>query len=296
MKKKYIDLHVHTNYSDGLYSPKVIIEQVRKNVGLLSITDHDSIASLSDFKENLPEYMYGVNGVEFSSYINILNKKIKLHILGYCYDDKNVAFNKIINELLEKRKHRHLLLLREVKEKIKNFPDEQSQMINIDKYCWYDRILLNYLEENNISKEQIEQLREYYFKNRFSYGEDYDLDVRKVIDAIHSAGGYAILAHPMAYGIPMEQIEQIINYLIQLGLDGIETYQSDCKFEDSLWLNQIVLKKGLLNSVGSDFHRDINSDGRKIATGINNNLCIEDTLLTNKILEKKQYFERKKSL
>lgn len=295
MKNNYIDLHVHTNYSDGLFYPKDIINLAKENnVQILSITDHDSISSLEEFKNNICDKMIGIKGVEFSSYINIFNKKIKLHILGYCFDENNINLKKLINEMLEKRREAHINLLKEINNKIKNFPEENLSKINFDRYCWFDREIINYLEDNNVSKEKIEYLRNFYKFNKFSYGFDYDLPARKVIDAIHSAGGYVIFAHPMAYKIEKEQMELIINHLISMGIDGIETYQSDCSDKDSMWLNKIVETNNLLNSVGSDFHRIIRSDGRKIGLGINNNLCIEETLLTNKILQKKQYFERNK--
>ena len=295
MKINYIDLHVHTNYSDGAFHPKDIINKANENnVKILSITDHDSISALEQFKNNICDGMIGVKGTEFSSYINIFNKKVKLHILGYCFDENNIYFKKLINEMLEKRRDVHIKLLKEVKDKIKNFPEEKLSEINFDRYCWFDREIINYLEDNNISKEKIECLRNFYKINKFSYGFDYDLPVRIVIDAIHSAGGYAIIAHPMAYEIEKNEMLLIINRLINIGIDGIETYQADCSDKDSIWLNKIVQDNNLLNSVGSDFHRMIRSDGRKIGLGINNNLCIEETLLTNKILQKKQYFESKK--
>lgn len=292
---KFIDLHIHSNNSDGTFPPKQLVDIAEKNnVGILSITDHDSISGLDEFKCNIPYDMLGVKGIEFSSFIIDNNEKIKLHILGYCFDEKNYLFQSLINEMTEKRIDKHLKLLKEVKEKIKRLPEEEIEKLNIDRYCWFDREVISCLEKIKYSKENIDELRNYYKINRFSYGSDYDLDVKRVIDAIHSASGYVVFAHPMAYKFSSDKdrIERIIKILILMGIDGIEIYQSDCMIKDIIWLGKIANENNLLFSVGSDFHRIKNSDGRQIGLGINNNLCITETSLTNEIIKSKKYFRK----
>ncbi len=297
LNDKYIDLHIHSNNSDGTFSPKQLVDIADKNnVGMLSITDHDSISGLEELKCNIPYDMLGVKGIEFSSFIIDNNEKIKLHILGYCFDENNYLFQSLVKEMTEKRIDKHLKLLKELKEKIKKIPEEELKKININKYCWFDRKVISCLEQAKYSKEVIDEIKMYYKANRFSYGSDYDLDVKRVIEAIHLAGGYVIFAHPMAYKFSNDKdtVLRIINKLIQMGIDGIEIYQSDCLSVDTLWLGKIVNDNNLLYSVGSDFHRVLNSDGRQIGLGINNNLCIKETSLTNKIIKCKKYFRRVK--
>lgn len=293
----FIDLHIHSNNSDGTFTPKQLVDIADKNnVGILSITDHDSINGLDEFKCSISPDMLGVKGIEFSSFIIDGNEKIKLHILGYCFDEKNYLFQSLVNEMTEKRIDKHLRLLKEVKEKIKRIPEEEIEKLNIDKYCWFDREVISCLEKAKYSIEIIDEVRNYYKINRFSYGEDYDLDVKRVIDAIHSSGGYVIFAHPMAYKFSndKDKVFRIINKLIHMGIDGIEIYQSDCLNEDTIWLDKIVNENNLLYSVGSDFHRILNSDGRQIGLGISNNLCIKETSLTNGIIKSKKYFRKVK--
>lgn len=294
---KYIDLHIHSTNSDGTFTPSQLVDMASNNkVGILSITDHDSIEGLNEFQYNLPSDMTGVKGIEFSSFIIDNNKKIKLHILGYGFDENNYLFTSLVNEMREKRINKHLELLENIREKIKRLPEEEIQKLNINRYCWFDREVISCLEKAKYSKETIDELRKYYKANRFSYGNDYDLDVKRVIDAIHQAGGYVIFAHPMAYKFSDDRdtILRIISKLISMGIDGIEIYQSDCISDNTRWLRKIVNENNLLYSVGSDFHRNINSDGREIGLGIDNNLCIEETTLTNEIIETKKYFGKVK--
>ena len=294
---KFIDLHIHSNNSDGTFTPEQLVDIADKNnVGILSITDHDSISGLEEFKCSIPPDMLGVKGIEFSSFIIDSNEKIKLHILGYCFDEKNYLFQSLVNEMTEKRIDKHLKLLKEVKEKIKRIPEEEIEKLNIYKYCWFDREVISCLKKAKYSIEIIDEVRNYYKINRFSYGGDYDLDVKRVIDAIHSSGGYVIFAHPMAYKFSndKDKVFRITNKLIHMGIDGIEIYQSDCLNEDTIWLDKIVNENNLLYSVGSDFHRVLNSDGRQIGLGISSNLCIKETLLTNEIIKSKKYFRKVK--
>lgn len=287
----YIDLHIHTFNSDGHYSPKEVIRVAKQNnTNFIAISDHDTIKGLDEFKSNLESGMIGVNGVEFSSYIVHDNKKVRLHILGYCFDKNNLKLLSLLSEMKEKRVSSHLHLLKMLREEIPNFPENNISKLDMEKYCWFDREIIKCLEGANYSIDTIEYYKEYFRYNKFSYGSDYDLKVKRVIDAIKSANGFVVLAHPMVYKINRDDITKIIIKLTTMGLDGIEIYQSDCSYEDSIYLKSLADKCNLLTSVGSDFHRSINSDGRIIGKGINQNLCVEETSLTNKILEKKKHF------
>lgn len=295
MDKNYIDLHIHTTNSDGYFSPKEIVEMASKNdTSLIAISDHDSICGLPEFKENLKFGMHGIAGVEFSSYIMLNNKKIKLHILGYGFDENNIKMLNLLQEMKEKRVAAHIKLLNFAKMKLLNLPEDSLSRINMERYCWFDREFIKCLEQDNYSMDDINYYRDYFKNNRFSYGPDYDLEVQRVIDAIHSADGFVVVAHPMAYKLTRDEVTNIISKLSDLGIDGIEVYQSDCSVGDSLYLMQLADKFNLLQSVGSDFHRDFNSDGRMIGKGIDNNLCIEETSLTNKLLSLKKDFRRNK--
>lgn len=290
-KEKYIDLHIHTNKSDGAFEPSEIIKMANKNqTSIISICDHDTIEGIKEFKSNLLKDMQGIYGVEFSSYIDINGKKTKLHILGYGFEPTSIYILKLLEEMKQKRLSAHIDALNYIKDKIINLPEERISKLNMERYCWFDKEIIKCLEEEKNNIEIIENLKKHFQKNRFSYGNDYELNVFDVINAIKLSGGYAILAHPMAYKLSRDEIFKIIIKLIDIGIDGIEIFQSDCSIEDSIFLKNIVNKYNLLYSVGSDFHRTINSDGRMIGLGIDNNLCIEETSLTNKMLEKKKYF------
>lgn len=290
--KSYIDLHIHTFNSDGYFSPTEIVDLSKtNNTNFIAISDHDTINGLNEFHKNLQSGMIGVDGVEFSSYIQLEDKKIKLHILGYGFEKNNTELLKLLNEQKEKRLKSHQMLLDFFKKQLTKLPEKSISQIDMERYCWFDREIIKCMEQEKYSQDIIEYYKEYFKNNKFSYGKEYDLEASRVINGIKSANGLVVLAHPMAYKLTKEEITKIIKQLAKLGIDGIEVYQSDCSYEDSLYLNAIAKKYNLLCSVGSDFHRIINTDGRLIGRGINDNLCIEETSLTNKILERKMYFK-----
>ena len=94
-----IDLHIHSQFSDGQFDIKKLVELSRTNgVGLISITDHDDIRSSLELKNNSDikgiEY---INGVELSSFIKLNERIIRLHILGYGYDEENEELQNLSN-------------------------------------------------------------------------------------------------------------------------------------------------------------------------------------------------------
>lgn len=289
---RYIDLHVHSNFSDGHFEPKQLVEFAHQNqVKMMAIADHDSIQGLTAYKEALQSNIMGVNAVEISSKIAINDKLVRLHILGYGFNENDRALLSVLDELKQKRLIVHHQLLSDLKKNFSSLPLEHIAHLDFEKYCWFDREIFRCIKKNISDADLINQYATYFKNNKLHYGKDYETDVRKVIEAINNAGGISVLAHPMSYRLPLEDVKPIISRLVDMGIMGIEAFQSDCNYNDSIELLKEVKRYQLLYSAGSDFHRLVKSDGREIGHGINQNLCIEETTLSNKILEKKLYFK-----
>lgn len=289
---KFIDLHIHTNKSDGTFNVDDIVNfAIQNKTKIIAIADHDTIDGMNELQKYLKDDMYGINGVEFSSYIKCNGSYIRIHILGYGFNKDDTGLIRLLQIQKQKRLTAHLNLLKFLKEDLKCIPEERISKLDLERYCWFDREVIRCMQEENYSVDVIGYYKDFFRKNRFSYGSDYDLEAKVVIEAIKAAGGYSIFAHPMDYKLERLIVDLIIAKLISLGIDGIEVYQSDCSIEDSNYLMNIVQQNKLLYSVGSDFHRMINTDGRMIGRGINDNLCITETSLTDKLLKKKLYFK-----
>lgn len=287
----YIDMHIHTDNSDGQLSPKEVIEEASKNnTSFISIADHDSISGLNQFKQNLLSNMTGTNGIEFSAYIEIDGKKYKIHILGYGFDQNETKFHQLVEEMKNKRIFAHRKLIHGIEENTKLDLEESMSKVNIERYSWFDREIIKQLKSENLDDELMDKVKKYLEKEHFQYDKDYYVNAKKVIDTIHSAGGYVVFAHPMDYDFYKETITKIILKLTTLGIDGLEIYQSECTKEDSAWLKKMTEELGLLYSAGSDFHR-FNADGRVIGHGINESLCIKSTSLSKKLIKENKTYK-----
>ena len=116
MEEKYLDLHNHTFYSDGQYSPDdVIKEAIKKNVGVMAITDHDTLNGIKKVDRSkdfiVESGIEVIDGIELSAYV----PKGRLHILGYGIDLNNEPLNNKLNELRDNSLHRVLSIMEQLK-------------------------------------------------------------------------------------------------------------------------------------------------------------------------------------
>ena len=94
----YIDMHMHSIYSDGQYDINILLDKaIRSNIKTLSITDHDTLLGNINISD---EYRYNknlniINGIELSAKVN----KGRMHILGYDFNLKDINLNNKMNEL-----------------------------------------------------------------------------------------------------------------------------------------------------------------------------------------------------
>lgn len=246
------DLHIHTINSDGEYSVSEIIKKIREeNIKLFSITDHDNIDSIEQVsKEDLSGLEY-VSGIEISS---IVDNKYKVHILGYFIDGDRTKLYEICNRLRNARVKRLYNMALYIKDKFNI--DLSEKEIN--------EVILNssvpgrpHLAKLLIKKGLVSNTKEAFTKylNFVDITTSYRVDAKEVIDAIKSAGGIVIWAHPRkTEKVHNIDFIEILDRFIELGLDGIEVYNSIHKIEDVNRYLKVCREKKLLISGGSDFH------------------------------------------
>ena len=242
------DFHIHSKYSDGEYDVETIINKLNENgITNFAITDHDNVESVDFLRER---NLNNISGVEMSSRYNNLN----MHILGYYIDGDLDELKKLCNRVSELRKARlyeHVSKL----EKEYNLQFDELDLMNLTKkYSTLGRphigkLLIKY----GYASSMEEAFKKYLFNVHSSIF--YRMDAKLVIDAIHKAGGIAILAHPKKiedkYNI---DIEDFLPDLVEIGIDGIEIYNSLHYNEDSKRYKEIATKYNLLISGGSDYH------------------------------------------
>ena len=241
-----IDMHIHSNYSDGKLTPFEIIDRcIKNNVNKMSITDHDTVEAYNDelfdyCKNNNIEI---ITGVEISTRYN----KKSIHVLGYNIDINN---KELINKLETLRNSRHDYLYK-VGTKLK----ELGYFINIEELDKVDSVTKAHIAEF-IETIMNEGCPAYVKKESITPSEASKL--------IKNAGGKVILAHPVAYtyedGLNENDILEIIN---TMDIDGIEANyiyidRNNIKHDDIDKWNKFANKYNLETTTSSDFHEDDN--------------------------------------
>lgn len=242
------DFHIHSKYSDGEYDVEKIIEKLNeKNIKYFAITDHDNVDSVGFLKG---KGYNNISGVEMSSRYNNLN----MHILGYYIDGDLEELKKLCNRVSDLRKERLYEHVSKLEKEFNLVFDEVDLMNLTKKYSTLGRPHIGKLLVKYGYVSSMEEAFERYLYNVHST-IFYRMDARLVIDAIHKAGGIAILAHPKKiedkYNI---DIEDFLPDLIEIGIDGIEIYNSLHYNEDSRRYKEVAQKYNLLMSGGSDYH------------------------------------------
>ncbi|MBL1211712.1 MAG: PHP domain-containing protein [Ignavibacteriae bacterium] len=239
------DLHMHTNHSDGHYSPSELIDLVKKNeIDKIAITDHDSINGIEEATEcGRSLGIEVIPGVEISTDI----EDREVHLLGYFLDTANDELKKYLTFFRQERFHR----ARRIVQKLKNL----GMSISIDDVM--DRArnsavgrphIANTMVELKLVDDYYEAFDKYLGDNKPAAERKIHVSPQSALKIISDAGGLSFIAHP-AY-----VKESILMTLIKAGLDGIEVVHPSHKEYKKRFYKGIVNQYCLLESGGSDFH------------------------------------------
>lgn len=292
---KKIDLHIHTNKSDGLLSPKEIIDEAkRKHVQTIAIADHDTIDAYTDEVYNYAKD----NEIELITAVEISTKtkKCGIHVLGYNIDTSN----KYLNESLKKiRNARHDYL-----HNVANKLNKMNYILNINKLDMIEAVTKAHIAMDIISnktneKQLLKQFGHIPSKGEFietimnencpAYVKKKTVTPKEAAEIIRKAGGKVVLAHPVAYvyedNLKINEILEIINDMKADGLEANYIYtdrNNNIVNEIEKW-NKFAEENHLFVTIGSDFHME---DGNHAEIGLENVGVVLEDEKADEILEK----------
>jgi predicted metal-dependent phosphoesterase TrpH len=253
---KTIDLHVHTNISDGTLTPTEVVQRaLNLNLSAIAITDHDTVAGVVEAKQaalNLAGEHIDfevISGVEISAEYH--GKDI--HILGLYVNENDETLISALKLALEKREERNELMTARLRED--GIPIHIEDLYYGEPNTVITRAhFARFLVENHYAKNNNEAFSRYLDSNTKYYVPRTYMTPQTAINLIKDAGGIPILAHPLLYKLDLKGLDELIAYVKSLGIEGIETiYSSNTGFDEGI-VRRYVNKYDLLMTGGSDFH------------------------------------------
>lgn len=252
MKKK-TDLHIHTYFSDGVFSPEKIVDTAI-DVGLeaIAITDHDNILAYDVAQKyikdnNLSDKIEIIKGIE----INTLYKNYEVHILGYFMDTENSDFVELLKQQQQARikQTKEIIRLLAQKEGIRIKFDDVKKLVAPGGSIGRPHIakaITTAGGTNNI----MDAYAKYIHDDSPVYVQRKTVSPFDAIEIIYDAGGIPVIAHPHDIDIA----ETLIKELMNCGLRGIEAYHRKHSPACVEYFSSMAEELGLIVTGGSDFH------------------------------------------
>lgn len=267
-KRQFIDLHIHSNASDGTLSPLEIVAAANEaGLAAISITDHDTIdgcRELVESGETLP--MNFLSGVEISAaFPPEIPFTGSLHLLGYKIDIHNFALNRALSRLQEARNQRTPKIIKRLNElgiavTMKDLTPSSGGQAGRPHIAVA-------LKNRGVVQSIDEAFDRYLGKDGAAYVEKDRIPCADAIVLIIRAGGIPVIAHPGLIATTEEHpFEELLQYLMNMGLRGIEAFYPGHSSEQIAYFTSLARQHGLLITGGTDFHGDLIPD-IKLGTG-----------------------------
>ncbi|WP_257349643.1 PHP domain-containing protein [Pseudalkalibacillus decolorationis] len=258
-----VDLHCHTNISDGSFTFDEILRQAKQQeVTHLAITNHDTTKGLEGMvAEGVKHGIEIIPGIEVSAFDFERNRRV--HILGYFIEPGHTALTELCTPLLEKRHQASYEMVGKLNEAGYEIDWDRVVQLAEGGTGVYKQHIMQVLIEKGYTKTIYGRL----YKKLFSRGGvdqeepgiafvplEY-VDAKSAIRAIREAGGIPVLAHPGQY-----KSFEAVPELVDAGLEGIEIWHPLHGREEEARAINYAMEFHLVMTGGSDFHGDYGED------------------------------------
>lgn len=257
-----IDLHIHTDASsDGQHSPSEIFAMAQnKALRAIAFADHNSIANITEGLRLGAEW-----GIEFIPCLelNTFHKNLDLHLLAYCIDPQDAVLQSWLKEIHRKKQEQAQKRVEKLNElgfvfswsDLRRFSGERIptgisflKAIFSRKENQGDPRLQTYIDGPRSRSPYVNFYHDYLRGGKPAFVQIEDVATDIALRKILALGGIPILAHPA------DTAEEIILYLIENGLAGLEAYSSYHSRKEQDAYRAFAEKHHLLITAGSDFH------------------------------------------
>ena len=248
-----IDLHSHTTASDGRLPANELIDRALGfDIDVLAITDHDTVDGLEIAHQYVQDNQLSIkiiNGIEISTVWQ--NKDI--HIVGLNIDPQSAELAQLIEQQKKHREGRAEMIAHRLGKTTREGVLEEVQAIAGDAPITRAHFA-KWLVDNGYAKTMQQVFKKYLTRNNPGYVPPSWCSMADAVNAIHSAGGQAVLAHPGRYDLTAKWIKRLLAAFVEAGGDAMEVAQPQQGQQERRNLADYAIQYKLLASQGSDFH------------------------------------------
>lgn len=248
-----IDLHCHSNFSDGSLTPLELLEKaISSGITMLALTDHDTVEGVKVLQAEKKQHPITIiNGIELSTRW----KKYDIHILGLNIDTDNEA----LGELIESQNNNRLARSLEMSKRI--------ELLGIDnayekacKIAGHTRVgrphfARVFMDEGKVTDMQ-SAFKRFLGRGKPAYVPTPWISIAEAVEGINKAGGQALVAHPLKYGLTRTKLQELVVEFKLAGGAGLEVVSGEITTTQAQEVAGLCLRFNLLASTGSDYHGD----------------------------------------
>ncbi len=247
-----IDLHTHSDRSDGTDSPAELVENAKAaGLDVVAITDHDSTEGWKDADKAAKRVgITLVHGIEISTKLDGRS----VHLLGFEFDPRHKELLRELRKVIDGRNSRLPATLERLRGLGIDITADHVRARSANAAATGRPHVADALIDLGVVKDRAEAFDRYLKPGRPAYVDRYAADLPTAIGLVKAAGGKAVLAHPWSRGSHRVLTRDRIGALKEQGLDGLEVDHNDHGAEDRAALRQIARELDLVRTGSSDYH------------------------------------------
>jgi len=251
---KKIDFHTHTTASDGIYSPRQLIDlAVRNDIVAMAITDHDNVDGLPEAMEYAASLGFRLYpGVEFS----IEYDTGSFHLIGLNLDYRHEGLRSTVKRLAEFRSTRVYRIIEDLKQHGIDVPLNEVMEAAGGGAIGRPHVA-RVMVKHGLGPNIKDIFKNYLVQGKPGYVKKVRIEFNDAVSLIKQSGGIPIIAHPVSLECrDMDEFEGLLKEFINAGIEGIEAYAAMHTPEMAEQYRAMAVKYNLLITGGSDFHGD----------------------------------------
>jgi len=246
-----VDLHTHSNASDGELSPSELVEKARAaGLSALALTDHDTIDGIAPARAAAKlTHLEFIPGIE----IEIDFEPGEFHLLGYYIDEHCPALLDAVEHLARMRRERNAAILARFTQSGISIDTSHLEALSQESYIGRPH-LADLLVKARYARTRQDAFDRFLGKGKPFYIKKSCLPLEEAISIIRAAHGVPVIAHPYSLFVSKAMLGDLFSHWKQMGVLGIEAYHPTAKYGQCVILERMARERGMFVTAGSDFH------------------------------------------